>query len=105
MKGENEIVERLERIESLLIERREKPLTLEEAADYLDLSNSYLYKLTSAGKIPHFKPAGKKLYFRRSDLNEYLFQNRVKSQEEIDREAARRVMDAPATGDPEQSAQ
>lgn len=99
MKAENEIVERLERIESLLIEHKEKPLTLEEAAEYLDISTSYLYKLTSAGKIQHFKPAGKRLYFRRSDLNDYLLQNRVKSQEEVDREATRRVMDTPAIGD------
>ena len=62
-----------------LIEKDER-LTLKETCVYLDISCSTLYKLTSKNKIPHFKPNGKKIYFRKSDLNEWLFRNRVSSQ-------------------------
>jgi len=89
---QKQILEQLDRIESMLNEQaQEKPLTLEEAAAYLDISPSYLYKLTSGQQIPHFKPHGKRVYFKRDDLNAYLLQNRVRSADEIDTEAASRV--------------
>jgi excisionase family DNA binding protein len=49
------------------------PFSLEEAADYLGLARSFLYKLTSQG---HYKPGGGRLYFRREDLDAYLFRGR-----------------------------
>jgi excisionase family DNA binding protein len=52
------------------------PLTLSEAAAYLGLARSFLYKLTSQGKIAHFKPAGGKLYFKLEDLDGYLYRGR-----------------------------
>lgn len=88
---QKQILERLDRIESILSEQQEKPLTLEEAAAYLDISRSYLYKLTSRGEIPHFKPRGKRVYFLKADLNAYLLQNRVKPVGEIEMEAATRI--------------
>ena len=69
-----------------LIEKDER-LTLQEACGYLDLSTSTLYKLTSKNKIPHFKPNGKKIYFRKSDLNDWLFRNRVSTAEELEQKA------------------
>ena len=88
---QKQILERLDRIESLLAEQQEKPLTLLEAAAYLDISQSYLYKLTSTQQIPHFKPRGKRVYFLKADLDSYLLQNRVKPVDEIEMEAATRV--------------
>ena len=40
-------------------------LTSDEAARYLGISKSYLYKLTMQQKIPHYKPMGKKSSRRR----------------------------------------
>ncbi len=88
---QKQILERLDRIESLLAGQQEKPLTLQEAAAYLDISQSYLYKLTSTQQIPHFKPRGKRVYFLKADLDSYLLQNRVKPVDEIEMEAATRV--------------
>lgn len=62
-------------------------LNLSEAAKYLDISESHLYKLTSTRQIPHFCPQGKKLYFRREELDQWLQRNRQSSSDEIDREA------------------
>jgi len=82
-----EIKEQLDRIENLLAIQKPKPYTFAEAAKYLDISKSYLYKLTSLGKIPHFKPYGKKIYFRKEDLDEWIFQKPVKSDKIIEKEA------------------
>lgn len=52
-------------------------LTLEEAAQYTGLKKSYLYKLTSEKKIPHYKPNGKNCFFRRTELEDWLTTNPV----------------------------
>jgi len=47
-------------------------LNFEEAVEYTGMKASYLYKLTSTGRIPHYKPYGKMIYFRREELEEFL---------------------------------
>lgn len=47
-------------------------LTLEEAAAYAGLSLSHFYKLTSTGKVPHYKPSGKVIYVDRAELDIWL---------------------------------
>ena len=49
-------------------------LTFSEAVEYTGFKPSYLYKLTSQGKIPHYKPTGKLLFFKRVELEEFLTQ-------------------------------
>lgn len=55
-----------------------------EAAEFLGVTKSYLYKLTSKGLIPFHKPMGK-LYFKPGELLEWVEKrgknNRDKSQE------------------------
>ncbi|WP_445731888.1 helix-turn-helix domain-containing protein [Mariniflexile sp.] len=80
------ILERLDRLEKLLIGSKEV-LTFDEASDYTGISRSYLYKLTASGRIPHSKPNGKMLFFEKSKLVEWLLQNRRKSKNEIEAEA------------------
>ncbi|MBR5584261.1 MAG: helix-turn-helix domain-containing protein [Lachnospiraceae bacterium] len=62
-------------------------LSFDEASKFLNLSKSYLYKLTSACLIPHYKPQGKMLYFDKSELEEWLRQNPVKTQAQISEQA------------------
>ena len=62
-------------------------LTSDEAARYLGISKSYLYKLTMRQLIPHYKPMGKMCYFNRHELEAWLQSNRVATEEEINREA------------------
>ena len=42
-------------------------LTVEEASEFLGLSTSRLYKMTSNKEIPHYKPGGKKIYLNRQN--------------------------------------
>ena len=58
-------------------------LSFNEAAAYMGLSRSYLYKLTSSGAIPHYKPLGKKVYFDRQELTDFLRQHRQASTQEM----------------------
>lgn len=80
------ILERLDRLEKLLIGNKEV-LTFDEASDYTGISRSYLYKLTASGKIPHSKPNGKMLFFEKKKLVDWLLQNKRKSKHDIEAEA------------------
>lgn len=66
-------------------------LTFNEASRLLDLSKSYLYKLTHSRQIPHYKPNGKKIYFKRSDLENWLFRNRVSTADELEHQAEKLI--------------
>jgi len=85
------IIEQLDRIEKLLKEQQtmqKKVLNFNEACTYLELSQSHLYKLTSTGAVPHYKPNGKKIYFQREELDNWLLRNRMNSRDEIEQQAA-----------------
>ena len=62
-------------------------LTSDEAARYMGISKSYLYKLTMRREIPHFKPMGKMCYFNRAELEQWLQSNRVATSSEISQKA------------------
>lgn len=50
-------------------------MSFREAIAYLDVSESFLYKLTSNQKIVFFKPNNGKIYFKRVDLDNWMLQN------------------------------
>ena len=77
------ILERLDRLERLLIANKEV-LTFEETCDYTGISRSYLYKLTAAGQIPHSKPKGKLIFFEKEKIVSWLLQNERKPIQEIE---------------------
>jgi excisionase family DNA binding protein len=56
---------------------KDEILSLSEASEFLKLSKSCVYKLTSAKKIPHFVPGGKRIYFKKSDLENWILNSRV----------------------------
>lgn len=57
------------------IQNLEDILDFEGACEYLDISPSSLYKKTHQRRIAYFKP-DKRIYFLKSDLRNYLLQNR-----------------------------
>ncbi len=63
-------------------------LTFAETCKYLGYSKSYLYKLTSAGIVPFSKPNGKKLFFDREKLDEWMLSNASSSANEKTQKAA-----------------
>jgi len=62
-------------------------LTADEAAAYLGVSKSYVYRLTSRNEIPFYKPMGKVCYFDRKELEEWIRSNRTSTNAEISEQA------------------
>jgi excisionase family DNA binding protein len=57
-------------------------LTFEQGCKYTGYSQSYMYKLTTAGVIPFSKPNGKKIFFDRDRLEAWMLSNASSTQEE-----------------------
>lgn len=75
-----EIVERVAAELSIL---QKGVFNSKEAARYLGLSLSRLYKLTCFKQIPHFKPDGKRCFFNREELDAWRMRNRIATGEEL----------------------
>ena len=82
---------RVEELEQMLFLTK-NVLSFDEASKFLNLSKSYLYKLTSGNLIPHYKPQGKMLFFERADLEAWLRQNPIKTQAQIEQEAQKYIL-------------
>ncbi|MEW5976026.1 MAG: helix-turn-helix domain-containing protein [Acidobacteriota bacterium] len=92
---QKDILARLDEIRADLRELKQaatKPYNLGDAARYLDITKSHVYQLTCRGLIAHYKPAGKRIYFDKADLDAYLRRNRVASSEEIEQTAESRIL-------------
>lgn len=76
----------VEKLKSLLYAAKEV-LNLEEAAVFLGISKSSLYKMTHNQVVPFYKPNNKMVYFEKSELLKWLRQNPVASKTQISEEA------------------
>lgn len=95
MTQDNLILDKLTEIANKLDEQnllQKTVLNFNEACKYLDVSPSHLYKLTSTKQIPHFCPQGKKLYFKREELDNWLQRNRQSASDEIEQTASDYVL-------------
>ena len=86
---------RVAELENLVLHSK-NVLSFEEASRFLNLSKSYLYKLTSGNLIPHYKPQGKMLYFEKTELEAWLRQNPIRTQAQTEAEAQKYVLARPA---------
>jgi excisionase family DNA binding protein len=57
--------------------KKENPLNVQQAAEFLGLKPSYVYNLVFYRKLPAYRPGGKKLLFKVSDLEKYAYSNKV----------------------------
>lgn len=62
-------------------------LSASEAATYMNVSLSHLYKMTAERLVPHYKPNGKMVYFNRLELESWLQSNRVATDAELEAQA------------------
>jgi excisionase family DNA binding protein len=90
------IFEKLESIERLLKQYRggdeitvtsKEVMSAKELADYLSISMSQLYKLTHKKEIPFYKPGGKHLYFKKSEIIEWVTKFKIKTDDALEEEA------------------
>ena len=88
---DEQVLTEIRELKKLIFEQnmlQKEVLNFNEAAVYLEVSHSHLYKLTSTGTIPAYKPNGKKLYFNRQELNKWLLTNRQTSLSDIEEEVS-----------------
>lgn len=63
-------------------------MTLDELASYSGFAKGYIYKLTHKKLIPYYKPLGKKIIFKKSEVDSWLLTNRQATEKEIEDLAA-----------------
>ena len=92
----DELLSHLKRVEEVAYTAKEKIkmpesrrefLTIDEVAYYLQVSKSYVYKLTASREFTVYKPNGKTIFVRRDDLNEWIRRNPCVSGREIESRA------------------
>jgi prophage regulatory protein len=76
----------LANIEDLLLAQK-RILNVVELSRFTGFSKSFIYKLTSAKKIPHGCPNGKLIVFDRLKVEEWLLRNPVSLADDIEQEA------------------
>jgi excisionase family DNA binding protein len=81
---------KIESIEKLFLTQK-NVLNFSELKLYTNLSESYLYELTSSGGIPCYKPNGKKLYFKKQEIEDWLLSNRKATNIELDELASSHI--------------
>jgi len=77
-----QIIQKLERIEGLLSFQKQV-LNFSDMLLLTGMSESRLYKLTSAKKIP-FSKVGRSLYFDRAQIEEWLMSNPVLTDDQLE---------------------
>lgn len=77
---------RVETLENLLYDGKQV-LNSEEAAIFLGMARSSLYKMTHRHEIPFYRPNGKVIYFEKEELIKWMRSCRESSEKEIDEAA------------------
>ena len=62
-----ELQKRMDAMEDILDNAKEV-LSVEEAARFMDIARSSLYKMTSDRSIPFYRPNGKMIYFEKATM-------------------------------------
>ena len=89
---EENLIQMADLISANIIGTQKEVLTSDEAARYLGVSKSCLYKLTMSRTIPHFKsPTGKMCYFNRKEIEAWMQSQRVSTDDELEQQAQKRV--------------
>ena len=86
----DELLREIDNLKQVLISvRNEEGLyakgffNVKELSKYIGLSVSCIYKLTSSGALSFYRPSGKTIFFRKEDIDDWVFSNRIKSKNEI----------------------
>ena len=86
--AEREIKEQLDRIEQYAMIAAKSMLNIKEAAIILGMTVEGVRYLARNNTLPYYKPNVHRLYFKKSELEDWMMQNRSKSMTEIESEAA-----------------
>ncbi|MBC7523673.1 MAG: helix-turn-helix domain-containing protein [Flavobacterium sp.] len=88
------ILDRLDRIEKAILNLNcisdipdsNQIMNISEVATYIKVAKTTIYGMTHRNTIPHYKN-GKKLYFKKSEIDKWIFSKRIKTNLDIENEA------------------
>ena len=58
------------------MEQTQKALSVDDVVILTGLKKNYIYQLISKKKIPYYKPLGGRVFFKREELEGFIFRNR-----------------------------
>jgi excisionase family DNA binding protein len=61
----------------------DKPLGIKDAMDLTGYSRSYLYKLIHFGKMPCHKPTNGRVFFKKSELLDFVYRGKKAADYEV----------------------
>ena len=67
-------------------------LSLDELVEYTGWKKSHIYRMTSQRTTPFYKPMGGNIFFKRSEIDEWLLRNRQSTAEELSSKATTRLV-------------
>lgn len=86
--ADERILQELQEIKNAALLAAKPILTMDDAAAFMGVTKSNLYKLVSGKRIPHYKSVGGKFtYFKRVELEQWLTAVRVPTDEELEQQA------------------
>lgn len=83
----NAIIQKLTQLEKLIIGTNKQIFTVDDVVNYTGFSKSYVYKLVHHNILPYSKPNNRTLFFVKSEIDEWMLQNKSKSISQIEQEA------------------
>ena len=89
-----EVLKELQELKNLTLLGVKQALTMSDAALLTGLSKSHIYKLVCGKKVPYYKAheGGKYTYFDKDELTAWMLGRRIKTDAEIEHEAANYVV-------------
>lgn len=88
------ILKELYELKRLVVQQgqaQKEVLSAEECAELLGVSVGYVYRQTSEKRLPFYKPNGKKIYFKRDELLDWLLSHRISPDVELTEHVAKHV--------------
>lgn len=83
---------KLDKIMSYTILAAKNVLDVKDVCALTGYGPDYIYKLAAQGKLPHYYPTGRKMFFDRAEIEAWMKQNRVGTVEEAEQQAAAYVV-------------
>lgn len=86
----NLIFEKVDRIDSklsTLLQLQSEVITVKGLSILTGWSKGEIYKKTSKGILPYYKPNGKTIYFKKAEIEKWLLSNRQSTKDEIEDQA------------------
>lgn len=85
--AEEVILSRLDQIQRIVSVGAKQVLNIDDVCILSGLSKSRIYHLTAKREIPFYKPKGRGIYFKKSEIEDWLLQNRQDTTSEIEGKA------------------